>query len=303
MNKLFTLSSSEYDAISFRSKYLYQDFNAVRSVLFNEQLSQLYINQLLEPKLNGNNIEWYGNYSGDFVRIANLEESKINQIRKKFSVFKNQTDEIINKLSASKDKDSKEWGRYFVELFNPDSIILLGNPNSDDWVMLWGFKFNTGMENLIPGGKDLLGPSKPNEGNNSGINIEEDSKETIVNNNTEEKKEDSDEIESDPIRPKEEEVDDDDEKEEIIAEPSIPVKGYKIGFWGRIKRWLRWISYRFWGLFWIIIYTLLIIWLCKFCNKPNCDDYCNEMKKTKKELERLEERVRERCDTSYIKGR
>ena len=37
--------------------------------------------------------------------------------------------------------------------------------------------------------------------------------------------------------------------------------------------------------------------------KPNCDDYCNEMKKTKKELERLEERVRERCDTSYIKGR
>jgi len=300
MNKLFTLSSSEYDAISFRSKYLYQDFNAVRSVLFNEQLSQLYINQLLEPKLNGNNIEWYGNYSGDFVRIVNLEESKINQIRKKFSVFKNQTDGIINKLSASKDKDSQEWGRYFVELFNPESIILLGNPNSDDWVMLWGFKFNTGMENLIPGGKDLLGPSKPKEDNDY-VNVIAGGSDKIDNttyNTDNDNIDDFDEIEPDVSSSKEE-----DEKETITAQPSVAAKRNKISFWGRIKRWLRWISYRFWGFFWLIIYTLLIIWLCKFCNKPNCDDYCIEMKKTKKELERLEERVRERCDTSYIKGR
>ena len=77
----------------------------------------------------------------------------------------------------------------------------------------------------------------------------------------------------------------------------------RIGCFGRIKRWLRWISYRFWGLFWLLIYTLLIIWLCKYCDRPNCDAYCEKLKKTKEELKRLEERVRERCDTTYVKPR
>ncbi len=87
----------------------------------------------------------------------------------------------------------------------------------------------------------------------------------------------------------------------IPVEPPVIDKSNNVGCLGRIVRILRWISYRFWGLFWLIIYTLLVIWLCRYCNRPNCDAYCEKLKETKKELKLLEERVRERCDSTYVR--
>jgi len=281
MNKLFTLQKSDYEPISFRSKYLYQDFNAVRSMLRNQKLGPDNINQLLEPKLIGDNIEWFGNFSGEFERISKLDADLKDNILKQFGNFNKQVEDIISRLSSSTDADSNEWGKYFTELFNPASIILLGNKNSKEWVMLWGFNFLTGNENRLNDGINILGPKK--EGNKPDEFIKP--KDPIIEKD---KKNNSD--------PKK--IDDSQETKEVYKSD----KPYAtLGFWGRVRHWLRWISYRFWGLFWLIIYTLLIIWFCRYCDKPNCDEYCKELKKTKKELERLEERVRERCDTTYVK--
>ena len=296
MRKIFILSSNQYDAISFRSKYLYQDFNAVRSMLRSLNLPQQDINQLLEPKLNGSDIEWYGEFNGEFERLSNLDENQVNRIKNQFKIFQEKTEQLIETLLSKRDPDSQEWGKYFKQLFNPESIILLGNKNSEEWVMLWGFKFNTGNENIIPGGSDIEFIKE----NNSNIVDVGRIDEPIIKN----------EGEGDDLK-KEMEIEKDKDKEKKeendinlvpVSKPSTNNKS-SIGFWGWIKRWLRWISYRFWGLFWLIIYSLLLIWLCRYCNKPNCDEYCKEMKKTKKELERLEERVRERCDTTYARGK
>ena len=294
MNKLFTLDITKYKAISFQSKYLYQDFSAVRSMLKNQSLDDTLTQRLLEPKLSGEFIDWYGNYSGDFKRISDLDKQFTDVILSEFHNFIQHTNGIIQKLEYSRDSDAQSWGGYFKELFNENTIILLGNSETKDWVMLWGFEFNNQKENFYVKGANMDGPKK-----------------------TEELKEDEKKNEEEPPSkdlPPNIETEEENEKGEINeASRAIPIEvpgpvnpeniQGSIGCFGRIKRWLRWISYRFWGLFWLLIYTLLIIWLCKYCDRPNCDAYCEKLKKTKEELKRLEERVRERCDTTYVKPR
>ena len=266
MNKLFTLDITKYKAISFQSKYLYQDFSAVRSMLKNQSLDDTLTQRLLEPKLSGEFIDWYGNYSGDFKRISDLDKQFTDVILSEFHNFIQHTNGIIQKLEYSRDSDAQSWGGYFKELFNENTIILLGNSETKDWVMLWGFEFNNQKENLYVKGANIDGPKK--KSNEDEIKNEEESRSKDF--------------------PKNIETEEENEKGEINEAPLvIPIEApgpekiqNRIGCFGRIKRWLIWISYRFWGLFWLLIYTLLIIWLCKYCDRPNCDAYCEKLKKT-----------------------
>jgi hypothetical protein len=71
-----------------------------------------------------------------------------------------------------------------------------------------------------------------------------------------------------------------------------------VGCIGRIVRWLRWVSYRFWALFWLLIYTLLIVWLTRYFSDPQCEECCDQLMRTKQDLEQLEVRIKERCDST-----
>jgi hypothetical protein len=75
-----------------------------------------------------------------------------------------------------------------------------------------------------------------------------------------------------------------------------PEKKSRIGFWGWIKRFFRWLAYRFWGLMMLIVYTLLIIFLTKKCSSQpnNCEDF----RKIENELKELEGRVKEKCQNA-----
>ena len=91
------------------------------------------------------------------------------------------------------------------------------------------------------------------------------------------------------------------ENEEDIEEEDIDVEvdetsiKSKVGFFGYIKRFFRWISYRFWGLMMLIIYTLLVLCVCRYCCKKECPDNCSELEQTEQELIKIKERLNERC--------
>jgi hypothetical protein len=77
----------------------------------------------------------------------------------------------------------------------------------------------------------------------------------------------------------------------VTPPPPIAIKS-RLSFWQHIKRFFRWLAYRFWGLMLLIIYTLLIIFLTKQCtNKPDCSKF----QKVERELKYLEGRIKERC--------
>lgn len=75
----------------------------------------------------------------------------------------------------------------------------------------------------------------------------------------------------------------------------VPIR--RLTFWERIKRFFRWISYRFWALMLLIIFILLLCCLCKNCSNKKaapCDN-CKELDSINKRLEETKIRLKENC--------
>ena len=301
MNLLFSINSSNYKPISFRERYFYDFYDIVDSFLATK-LDSEDKNRLLKPMLaSGGQINWYGKYEGDFKRLNDCNTNVSEKVKFEFNRFIEKTDELSSSLKNKRDSDNSEWGNLIANLFQHDRIILIANDKSD-WGILWGWDFMSNNENKLPKLEptykpEIIEPEQPIE---NPIDTEETGVKEVITNEPKVTI-----IGVDPTpKPENIIVDEINEEEEVepldVTETKV-IYAERIGFLGRIKRLLRWISYRFWALFWLIIYTLLIIWLCRYCDRPNCDAYCEKLKKTKEELNDLERRVRERCDTTYVK--
>ena len=300
MNLLYSINSANYKPISFRERYFYDFYEIINSFL-KTKLNANDNNRLLKPMLIGDgNINWYGDYSGDFKRLTEWDPQLNNKVKLEFEQFILATQELAKSLKNKQDDDNKAWGDLISDLFQHDCNILINN-DQGEWGILWGWDFMSNNENKLPKLEPTFKPE---------VTVE---KEQLVDEPIDKKDPPIEVVKTnepkvtttdvDPAPKPENIIEEEEEKEDELpvgAEPKI-IYVERIGCLGRIKRLLRWISYRFWALFWLIIYTLLIIWLCRYCDRPNCDAYCEKLKKTKEELKDLEERVRERCDTTYVK--
>lgn len=290
MNLLYEISSLNYTPISFKGRYFYDYYEIINSFL-KSKLTESENKRLLKPILeNEGMIKWYGQFDGDFQRITEFDANRSDSIKTELHVFIEKMQQIGRTLKSKTDQENQDWGNLIINLFQHKLVILIAN-EKNEWALLWGWDFLSNSENMLP----ILPPDtkpidkkpiiedapKPTEIKNE---IKNDVAQTTVMGT----------IQPDETEDPESGVDEEKKKEPIVHQQ-------RMGCWGRIRHWLRWISYRFWGLFWLLIYTLLIIWLCRYCNRPNCDAYCEKLTKTKKELQDLERRVRERCDTTYQK--
>ena len=297
MNLLFSINSANYKPISFRERYFYDYYEIVESFL-TQKLAIEDKNRLLKPMLNdGGKINWYGNYEGEFKRLNDFDVKIADKVKLEFNDFIKRTSDLSDRLKYKQDVDNIEWGDLISNLFQHERIILITN-NLGDWGILWGWDFMSNNENKLPQLEPTYKPEVTETTSHEDADVITSAPLHNVLNN-------SATIESN-LFASEEKIVTEETKEaipiEIVTERnSKNYSGNRLGFFGTIKRWLRWISYRFWALFWLIIYTLLIIWLCRYCDRPNCDAYCEKLRKTKKELIDLEERVRERCDTTFVK--
>lgn len=293
MNQLFTINSSNYKPISFRDRYFYDYYEIAQSFL-KTKLNTNDIDRLLKPMLKeGGNITWHGKFNGDFKRLNEWDSNLIEKVKKELDAFTRTTQELSNSLKVKSDPENKEWGNLIADLFQLERIIVINN-DLGDWALLWGWDFMTKDENKLPN----LEPSRKSDelevSDNPEVSIDP-VKDISTKGDSEPN--DYENIIKDEVN-EEKEYD-----EELVGPEPKVIYVERVGCLGRIKRLLRWISYRFWALFWLILYTLLIIWLCRYCDRPNCDAYCEKLKKTKEELKDLEQRVRERCDTTYVKPR
>ena len=296
MNKLYTIYSKNFLPISYQGEYLYETYDRITSFL-GGKISEDEKKRLLKPILVGDEIDWYGEFSGEFKRITDHSQLVAERVKSEFDEFIKKMSKISEELLIKKDEDNKEWGKLTNALFQHEKIILLIN-NGGEWAMLWGWDFQSNDENLIPAASPLINePSKIGDENENSINVSIDGntrpiitgtgQDTLGTNTSNGSTSDNNDNEED-------------EEEDFEQNPIIKESlKSRVGCLGRIKRFFRWVSYRFWGLFWFIIYTLLIIWLCHYCNKPNCDVCCDKLDEAEKELNKLNERVRDRCDTTY----
>lgn len=293
MNKIFSLDTLDYVPVSFGNGYLFDAYESVITYL-RGRVNQDDLDRMLKPvKSSGDNlINWYSTADGTYRRLQDLDENLSSKYKEGLHQFIDRMKRVYEPLLRSKDTDNKEWGQLLSTMFDPENLIVIGSDR--DWALLWGWNFKNREENKLP----IISPVTKidDDGGTKAIDHYGNAVEG-VGEIRELNPEPTPEPEPEPYPEPEPEPD----PEPLPPEP-IPLydKSKNVGCIGRIVRILRWISYRFWGLFWLIIYTLLVLWLSRYCNRPNCDAYCQKLKETKKELELLEKRVKERCDTTYV---
>ena len=273
MRNIFSISTKEFQPISFGGNYLHNNYENLVSFLkikFKNEKQRLSKPIQKDEK----SFDFFGNFKKPLKRISTYDSSIQDEILVSYNEYLEKVGALSKRLIRSDNKDEQDWGEILKCVFNRDDNIVISDGH--DWILVWGWSFRNKEENYIP---LTTIPEKPEE-----INTESITTGTLITPLSVQEE----------LAPEEnpaEEV-----KEEAIEEQPIEnSKKSKVGFFGYIKRFFRWISYRFWGLMMLILYTLLVLCICRYCCKRECPDNCLELKETEQELIKIKERLNERC--------
>jgi hypothetical protein len=283
MNFVIEIDSANYVPISFKDRYLFDTYDIIMSYL-KTKLSPADLERLLKPSLEaGGKIKWYGAFTDKLFRISDISEQAATKVKVEFHSFLKRVQQVSDPLMQSRDSDSREWGELLSQLFREDKIILVGS-DSGKWAMLWGWDFRNREENRLP----VINFPKENEQPPQQIEEGQGSSRPFTQ----------------PVSNPREDFDTTNDKGHVIfnsksVDPTnLAQSEANTGCIGRIVRFLRWMSYRFWGLIWLLIYTMVVILLTRYFYQPIPSDCCIKLKQAREELEILDQRIRERCDST-----
>ena len=288
MNLIYTTENAQYSPISHGSSYLFEQFDRIQSFL-RAQLKPEELNRLAQPIRNGINVEWYGVNEQKMQLLTSFPEPFQRQIEQEYLALIHKIKNITTSLINNNDPEKKAWGKLVQDTFNIVNNMLISDGSS--WAIIWGWEFRNQLQF---GRTDFESDqNKPAEKTQSEPKAEPE----LIDQKIEpiEKNKPIDTLPTDKTG-------NDDhnvpvgilEKDEAFLEEeeNQTIEKTRLSFWQYIKRFFRWLAYRFWGLMLLIVYTLLIIFLTKQCTKkPDC----SEFQKVERELKYLEGRIKERC--------
>jgi hypothetical protein len=277
MNLVYTISTDDFQPISFGDSYLYDNYGRLISFV-KSKLNSIELNRLSKPILNSSrNIEWHSVYKGPMQPLDTFSKEHQIFVENQYLELCKKINKTISEFKLGQDKDKEEWARILSLVFKTSDNKLLSN--GQDWVFIWGWQFRN---KLIIESPDFNIPEEPVEQIIPSTLIDDEN----VNFKLEEDIADDpfvfSSINQEPLP----------EVNNIVEVKSEKVK---ISFWYRVKRFFRWVAYRFWGLMFLIIFILILLCLCKKCCGIN-NSIDNE--KIDKELKRIENRIQERCPAS-----
>lgn len=292
MNLIYSTDTKEFSPISHGDSYLYEKYFRVFSFL-KTKLKEHEINRLAQPIVKGTNVDWHGNYMNKMSSLSNFDPSIQKNIESSYIELLSKTKKIAKELLSSGDGEKMAWGKLINETFDTENNILITDGN--EWAIIWGWEFRN---KLNFANSDFISDQYVEPTHSTPVNTEPDSSDQLnVPPTAFVPVEDEHKIEETHFTKTEEEIVTSIEEEEVVPPPTVTppiVTKTRLSFWQHIKRFFRWLAYRFWGLMMLIIYTLLIICLCKKCQHDDKD--CSQYQKIERDLKYLEGRVKERCD-------
>jgi hypothetical protein len=286
MNLVYATSTDDFQPISFGDSYLYDNYGRLNSFLKN-RLTSKELQRLAKPVLNASKqIEWHSTFDGPMQSLDTYPQDTQVQVEREYLELVKKIERTIVEFRNSQDKDKEQWASILGLVFNPaDNKILY---NGSEWMFMWGWQFRN---RLIIQSPEFNIPEEVETHEVPEIS------EPVAPEVTPEPVVDTipPVVEQTSMEPQTEVP----EEEKSITEPIIterpvaPKVRRRLSFWERIKRFFRWIAYRFWGLMMLIVFVLLILCMCKRCCHEKED--CSAFENVDKELKRLEDRVKERC--------
>jgi len=272
MTVIYKIDTDKYEPNSHGSNYLYDQFDRIQSFL-NKQNNALYNNLLAKPVLSNNQVLWYANFSQPFSRITELSQQEQIDIKAKYWEVRQLIDNEIQKLSLSKDAEKQNWGNLLKDVFNEDDNVILSD--GKDWCLLWGWKFRNNKENyLAPEFMPKISAANSEMPTGS---VENNAPTPIVTQT------------NIPIIAEPERV-------PVIADAALRAARVKPTLWDRIKRFLRRMVYRIWGLLLLIMFILFLACLFKKCQNDKMEKSCSEMEQLNRKLIDVEKKVQDRCN-------
>lgn len=290
MNLIYTTENSQFSPISHGSTYLYEKFDRIQSFL-RSQLKPEELNRLAQPVVNGDNVEWYGMNEQKMQLLGSFPEAFQQQIEQEYLSFIHKIKNITSSLINNNDPEKKAWGNLMKDTFNIDNNMLISD--GSNWAIIWGWEFR----NQLRFGQSNFESDLPPTINDPST---DEPAEPIANRAVENAPSNTASNVTTPIVPpiippieREAPVHLETASGNLDEHPiDERIEKSRLSFWQYIKRFFRWLAYRFWGLMLLIVYTLLIIFLTKQCTKkPDC----SEFQKVERELKYLEGRIKERC--------
>ena len=276
MNKVFISSTEEYQPISHGDSYLYENYLRVTTFL-KTRIDKTLVDRIAKPNLVSGNIEWYSVFSGPMLVIAEYDTSHQRFVENEYVNFLTKVNQFIKDLQVSGDQDKKQWAELLTITFSSENNILISNGN--EWTIVWGWKF-----------RNKLNFSSP-------VFVETDS--TFLP--LDEEKETDEDIDSSIQKEegKNQEVNETKILDKaIVTDNAISKRMKRVGFFGHVKRFFRWMAYRFWGLMLLIMFTLIVLCICKKCcvDKGNC----SKIDRIEEKVIDVEKKVKECCDNDTI---
>lgn len=152
MNKIISISTKDYTALSYQGEYFHNKYDLIKSFL-NEKFDNNFSKILAKPIIEGRNIHWYNESEKKFKRVSEFTKDKQDIILRIYWSKINKINKLIYSLSSSSSEDKKKWANLITNVFNSNNNIIYSDGN-EEIIILWGSKFETLNENYIP--KELI---------------------------------------------------------------------------------------------------------------------------------------------------
>jgi hypothetical protein len=226
---------------------------------------------LAKPVLLNGQVLWYANYQNSFSRLSDFDEQTQVDIKYKYWSVRQILQQEIEKLAQSNDIEKQNWGSLLNDVFDEDSNVIL--TDGTDWCLLWGWKFRNMKENYLP--PEFMPSYAPaissSQLTSGGTGASTESSQARIGHIT------------------------DPNKVRVFGGQTTQSLSVRPSIWDRIKRFLRTIVYRFWGLFFLIMLILFLMCLFKTCSNRRMEERCKELEKNNRSLLELQKKVQEKC--------
>ncbi len=283
---VYSISTSAFEPISIGTNYLYSQYDKIQSFLL-KNYGQKYKNLLAKPVLSGTEVNWYGNFKVQLSRLSDLSEEVQEKIKIAYWEAKRDISEDIQGLELAREAEKRSWALLLKEVFNDENNVIISD--GDNWCLLWGWQFRNKHENYLhPSFLPAVNPSV-DLAVNQHKPAESDNIDPVVAAATEAEANSTIDI---PIQENVEDNIKNTETQDLLP----PTKKIKPSFWYRIKRFLRRLIYRIWGLIFLIMLLLSLFCLFKYCSNKRVQTSCNEMNELNHRLIDVDKKVKDRCE-------
>ena len=292
MKKIFATDFNDYSPRSSADgRYLYKQYERITQFLApNIGMNELKYIAKPVHELDKNQVVWQGNFPDEMQNLDSFDIETQSKIEADFVTWNKKILQQIRNLSSGNDENLK-WANLLKEAFSVANIKLISD--GTEWALIWGWEFRNKLQTIQPNWEsDIVDDVKEPIGGvgvGMGVGITPPVPEPPIPPTPTPPV--ADPPPSDPPLP----------PPPPPPNPS-PVEKNKRGFLALLRRFFRWLAYRFWGLMMLIVYTLLIIFLTKKCT-TNKDPNCEKFQQIENELKELEGRIKERCqetDTTTV---